>query len=229
MQIQCTFILSNSYFFLQVKGDVEDTDSEINPIFQVNLADHSKFQALPPLRHDLKLKTNDLDNPRAITREHALFLRAKERHQSRTLLRLSSASREIDTIETVRNESKTKKKLNHANLERSTNLDQTATGVGIPKSKMVQQDDIQTRGGTSGGRKKKGKKTRFQRGIGRGKVAQKDDHPTPEVVNTDVQNLTHPVTSLLSSRRSSIAATIDISDNGGHLERSVLIDSVSFR
>jgi hypothetical protein len=172
----------------------------------------------------------DLDNPKAITREHALFLRAKERHhQNRTLLRLSNEMQENDTKEIVKNKSKTKKKLNHLNFEKSTNIDQSTKGAPDSEMERVHEDTVQTRGNTSERRiKKKGKKSRFQKGIGRGKVTQKDDHPKSEIENNGVQNLTLPDTSVpsISSRRTSFVATIDISDNEGHLERSVLIDSV---
>ncbi|XP_061169458.1 uncharacterized protein LOC133178770 [Saccostrea echinata] len=178
----------------KTKGDVEDNNNEINPVFQVNLLEHSKFQALPPIRHEFKMKTDYFDNPTPITREHSLFLKAQKRQNNIIKNRLSDKSWNIGSSEPIKQEN-------------------------IPKKKIKGERNS----GTGQGQKLKGRKTKGRKRNGR--VTQKDD-VIDVGTNSSVPKSTLGVTSPSTARRSSVGATIDIADEEGQLEKSVLIDNV---
>ncbi|XP_062596292.1 uncharacterized protein LOC134257716 [Saccostrea cucullata] len=204
----------------KTKGDVEDNNNEINPVFQVNLSEHSKFQALPPIRHEFKMKTDYLDNPTPITREHGLFLKAQKRQNNIIKNRLSEKSWNTGKSEQIKPENiqkkkiKPGKKIKEVNFERANNLQTGDLSKGERNS------------GTGQGQKQKGRKTKWRKRKGNRKVAQKDDVIDDMGTNSSVPNSTLGVTSPSTARRSSVSATIDIVDDEGQLEKSVLIDNV---
>ncbi|XP_065923870.1 uncharacterized protein [Magallana gigas] len=113
--------------------------------------DHSKFQSLPPLRHEFTMAGRNLDTPTPITREHKRFQTAKKRHDNKSLVKFSEEKFNADTDpiteisasydrhglqESSKEGKKLKKKKNKSNKRNS-------------KNKVSQQEDVQEDGGAT--------------------------------------------------------------------------------
>lgn len=193
------------------KEEIENNNDDENPLFQINIGEHTRFQSLPPLRHDFKLPHTDIDTPRPLTRDHELYIKAQKKHENRALQRLRDKSWRKENREEIETQESRKHKTKEINIEQENKL---IPLNGFPSLEMQGQQNS-----SEASRKQTGKKKKSKKGRGRNKVTQGND-VTPIVRELTPSSLSFSYT----DRRPSV--TLDISDSEGILQKTVHFDNV---